>query len=217
MFHHPLPWKDYWTRAFSSCGELGVEQGGTLHCRAQASHGNSTLVEERSPQAQGTQLPYLGHTGSGAAVGLQASLLQDTWDHPGPGIEPMSPALTGGVFIHCANQRSPEIQYLLNLMSSPSNRHLIMYILDNVYNGQIIVWQYKHFYISKKLKWPDVLWMILRASFKTWIVVCFGFFFFFSPSILAPSCGLWNCVPSLHIGWARGIITLTQRHFITCM
>ena len=60
-------------QAFSSCGERGP-----LCCSVRASHCS-------------------GFSCCGArALGAWAQLLRGMWDLPGPGLKPLSPALTGG-------------------------------------------------------------------------------------------------------------------------
>ena len=68
-------------RAFSCCGERGA----TLHCSAQASHyGGFSCCRARTVE----------HRLS--SCGARALLLHGMWDLPGPGLEPVSPALAGG-------------------------------------------------------------------------------------------------------------------------
>ena len=87
-------------RAFSSCGERGL-----LCCGAQASHCNgftcwgaralgawASVVVTRGLSSCGSQA--LEHRLS--SCGAWAQLLRGMWDLPGPGLEPVSPALAGG-------------------------------------------------------------------------------------------------------------------------
>ena len=80
------------TRAFSSCGELGL-----LFI---AVHGFS-LQWRLLLQSTGSRRAGFSSCGSWAlerrlsSCGTWASLLCDMWDLPGPGLEPMSPALAG--------------------------------------------------------------------------------------------------------------------------
>ena len=70
------------TRAFSSCGEWGLLSDGT----ARASHfGGFSCCGARA----------LG-VGNFSSCGAHAQLLRGTWNPPGAGIEPKSPALAGG-------------------------------------------------------------------------------------------------------------------------
>ena len=69
-------------RAFSSCGKWGplfIAVRGPLTIAA-------SLVAEHRLQTRG-----LSNCGS------RAQLLRGTWDPPGPGLEPVSPALAGGL------------------------------------------------------------------------------------------------------------------------
>ena len=79
-------------QAFSSCGEWGA----TICCGAHASHcGGFSL------QSTGSRHAGFSSCGSWAlelrlgGCGPWASLLRGMWDLPGPGLEPMSPALAG--------------------------------------------------------------------------------------------------------------------------
>ena len=65
----------------------------------------ASLIVEHGPQ--GVRLQYLQYMGSVVVVqtqhrlnscGARAQLLLGRWDLPGPGIEPVSPALAGGFF-----------------------------------------------------------------------------------------------------------------------
>ena len=38
------------------------------------------------------------------------------WDLPGPGLEPVSPALAGGVYSHCATREAPYLFYDWNFV-----------------------------------------------------------------------------------------------------
>ena len=60
--------------------------GATLRCSVQPSYGSNFYY-------CGAQA--LGHVGFRSG-GTRAQLLQDSWDFPGSGIEPVSPALQGG-------------------------------------------------------------------------------------------------------------------------
>ena len=79
--------------------------GATLHCGAQASHCSgfsccracalgtwASVVVVRGLSSCGSQAPE--HRLS--SCGARAELLCGIWDLPGPGLEPMSPALAGG-------------------------------------------------------------------------------------------------------------------------
>ena len=70
------------TQAFSSCSEWGLLSS----CNALASHcGGFSCCRAQA----------VGRVGL-SSCGSQAELLCSMWGLPGPGIEPMSPALAGG-------------------------------------------------------------------------------------------------------------------------
>lgn len=71
-------------RAFSRCDKRGLLVVGGL-----SSHG---------AKAVGTRAPAVAACGL-SGCGPRGELLHSTWDPPGPGIEPVSSALTGGVFL----------------------------------------------------------------------------------------------------------------------
>ena len=85
------------TRAFSSCGEQGllfVAMRGLLIAV-------TSLVVEHGLQARGL-----------SSCGTRALLLRGMWDLPGPGLEPVSPALAGGFLtIHCATREALEYSF----------------------------------------------------------------------------------------------------------
>ena len=100
-------------RAFSSCGKRGplfIAVRGPLTIAA------SLVVEHR------LQMHRLSNCGS------RAQLLRGMWDIPGPGLEPVSPALAGG-FLTLRHQGSPQLWSLrswlaidLQLIHLPSPR-----------------------------------------------------------------------------------------------
>ena len=51
-----------------------------------------------------------------SSCGARASLLHSTWDLPGPGIEPVSPALAGGFLITGPPGKSPAVSYCSELV-----------------------------------------------------------------------------------------------------
>ena len=78
----------------------------TLHCGAQASHcGGFSHGRARAPGARASVVVAcrLSTCGSRAperrlsSCGARAQLLRGPWDPPGPGLEPVSPALAGGL------------------------------------------------------------------------------------------------------------------------
>ena len=87
-------------RAFSSCGEQGLllvavrgllTAGASLCCGAQALGARASVVVTRGLSSCGS--PALECKLS--SCGTRASLLCGMWDLPGPGLEPVSPALAG--------------------------------------------------------------------------------------------------------------------------
>ena len=87
-------------RAFSSCGTAGA----TLRCSAWASqYSGFSCCRAQAPGAQASVVVAHGLSGCGSralesrlsSCGAWAQLLCGMWDLPGPGIEPVSPALTG--------------------------------------------------------------------------------------------------------------------------
>ena len=80
-------------RAFSSCGEQGllfVAVRGRLIAVA-------SLVAEHGLQARGlSSCCAQALERRLSSCGARASLLRGMWDLPGPGLEPMCPALAGG-------------------------------------------------------------------------------------------------------------------------
>ena len=68
-------------RAFSSCGEQASHCSGFSHCGARA-------LGMRAPVVVACRL---------SSCGSQAQLLCSMWNLPRPGLEPVSPALAGGL------------------------------------------------------------------------------------------------------------------------
>ena len=54
-----------------------------------------------------------------SSCGTRAQLLRSMWDLPGPGLEPMSPALAGGLLTTAPPGKPPHIAYLS--LSEPLN------------------------------------------------------------------------------------------------
>ena len=105
-------------RAFSSCGEGGllfVVVCGLLIAVA-------SLVAEHGLQAcKLQQLWHMGFSSCGlralehrlSSCGARAQLLRGMWDLPGPGLEPVSPALAGGFLTPAPpGKPSPNFFYL---------------------------------------------------------------------------------------------------------
>ena len=102
-------------RAFSSCGEQGL-----LFVAVQGLLIVVASLVEHGIQARGLQ--QLWHAGSSScglralecrlsSCGARAQLLHGMWDLPGPGLEPMSPALAGG-FLTTVPPGKPNARFL---------------------------------------------------------------------------------------------------------
>ena len=98
-------------------------RGATLHCGARASHCSG--FSRCGAQALGAWASVvaargLSSCGSRAlecrlsSCGARAQLLRGMWDLPGPGLEPVSPALAGG-FLTTAPPGKPQKQIFLNI------------------------------------------------------------------------------------------------------
>ena len=107
------------TWAFSSCSERGA--GVTLHCGERASHcsGFSCCgTRALGMWASVAVALRLSSCGLWAPVHRLSSyyawaqLFHGMWDFPGPGMEPMSPALTGGFLTTAPPGKSPDEFYL---------------------------------------------------------------------------------------------------------
>ena len=81
------------------------QAGATLHCSTRASHcGGFSCCGARTPGARTSVVVARGLSSCGSqalehrlsSCGALASLLRGMWDLPGPGLEPMCPALAGG-------------------------------------------------------------------------------------------------------------------------
>ena len=108
------------TRAFSGCGEGGYS---SLRCTGfslrwllllwsmgsssglqQLKHAGSVVVAHRPQSARASVVAARGLSSCGlqalecrlSSCGARAQLLRSMWDLPGPGLKPVSPALTGG-------------------------------------------------------------------------------------------------------------------------
>ena len=81
-------------RATLRCGAWASHCGGFSCCRAQALGARASVVV-----ACGL-----------SSCGAQAQLLRGMWDLPGPGLEPMSPALAGG-FLTTVPPGKPPVQF----------------------------------------------------------------------------------------------------------
>ena len=90
--------------AFSSCGEKGA----TLCCGARAYHCSGFSC--CGAWALGARASVVVACGL-SSCGARAQLLHSTWDLPGPGIEPMSPALAGGFLTTASPGKSPRVSF----------------------------------------------------------------------------------------------------------
>ena len=77
---------------FSSCGTWALEHAGFSSCGTQVSSYGSQALECRL-----------------SSCGARAQLLRGMWDLPGPGIEPVAPALAGRVLTTVPPGKSQEI------------------------------------------------------------------------------------------------------------
>ena len=75
-----------------------VEWGLLSSCGSQASHCSDLLQSTGSGVRRLQQLPTWALEHGPESCGAGAQLLRGEWDLPGPGIEPVSPALAGGFF-----------------------------------------------------------------------------------------------------------------------
>ena len=119
-------------RAFSSCDEPGA----TLHCGGRASHcGGFSCCEARALGARASVVVAGGLSSCGSpglelrlsSCGAWALLLHGMWDLPGPGIEPMSPALAGG-FSTTAPSGNPSSKHFLKLLRLPNQLRTSVWI-----------------------------------------------------------------------------------------
>ena len=98
-------------RAFSSCGELS-----SLRC---AGFSLWWLLLLRSTGSRHTGFSSCGSPALErrlSSCGAWALLLRGTWDLPGPGLEPVSPALAGGFTgrWHCTNREVPSVIFCID-------------------------------------------------------------------------------------------------------
>ena len=85
--------------------------GATLHCGVQASHCSGfSCCGARALGTRAQQLWLAGSRMKAQQLWCTAQLLHGMWDLPGPGLEPVSPALAGGFLTTAPPGRSP---YLL--------------------------------------------------------------------------------------------------------
>ena len=78
--------------------------GATLHCSARASHCDGfSCCRARGLGARASVVVACGLS----SCGSRAQLLHSMWDLPGPGLEPVSPALAGGFLTTAPPGKSP--------------------------------------------------------------------------------------------------------------
>ena len=92
----------FYARAFSGCGKWGPL---FIAVRGHLTVAASLVAEHR------LQTRRLSNHGS------RAQLLRGTWDLPGPGLEPVSPALAGGLST-AAPPGNPQVSNILRYVSS---------------------------------------------------------------------------------------------------
>ena len=118
-------------RAFSSCVERGllfVAVRGLLiacdgfSCGARALGTQASVVVARGLRSCGSRALERRLS----SCGTRASLLHGMWDLPGPGIEPVSPALTGGFLTTVPAGKSKSYVFMLYVYSVLFWGHLIM-------------------------------------------------------------------------------------------
>ncbi|XP_067565871.1 protrudin isoform X1 [Pseudorca crassidens] len=85
-----VPHRGAWT---SHCGARTSRRGGLSRCRAWALGARPPAVAARGLSSCGSRVPERRLSSCGA----RAQLLRGTWDPPRPGLEPVSPALAGGL------------------------------------------------------------------------------------------------------------------------
>ena len=95
------------SRGYSSLQCVGFSLGGFSCCKARALGVRASVVVALGLSSCGSWA--LEHRLSSCGAG--ASLLRGMWDLPGPGLEPMSPALAGGFLTMC-HQGSPQKKLL---------------------------------------------------------------------------------------------------------
>ena len=98
------------TRASSSCGAQASHCGGFSCCGARALGAWASVVATRGLSSCGSRAPERRLS----SRGIRAQLLRGMWDLPGPGIEPVSPALAGG-FPTTAPPGKPHVSVFLLL------------------------------------------------------------------------------------------------------
>ena len=95
---------------FSSCGAWAPHCSGFSYCRAQALGCTSSIIVAHGLNRCGYRA--LEHRFS--SCGAQAQLPCGMWDLPRPGIEPMFPALAGGI-LPLSHQGNPSLSFLIHM------------------------------------------------------------------------------------------------------
>ena len=94
--------------------------GATLPCGARASHCSGfSCCGARALGSRASVIVTGGLSSCGSqavehrlsSCGAQVSLLRSMWDLPGPGLEPMSPALAGRILNHCTTREVPVMHF----------------------------------------------------------------------------------------------------------
>ena len=75
------------------CGARAPSRGGLSCCGARVLGARAPAAAARRPSSRGPRAPERRLSSRGA----RAQLLRGTWDPPGPGLEPVYPALAGGL------------------------------------------------------------------------------------------------------------------------
>ena len=99
------------------CGARASHCNGFFCCRARAVGTWASVVVARRLSSCG--LRALEHRLS--SCGARAQLLRDMWDLPGPGLEPVSPALVGGLLTTVPPGKSP--LFIIKLIHPPDDQH----------------------------------------------------------------------------------------------
>ena len=95
------------------CGVRASHCSGFSCCRAQALGVRASVVVARGLSSCGSRA--LEHRLS--SCGARAYLLHGMWDLPGPGLEPVSPALAGGFLTTAPPGKLPKLFYNLQTFS----------------------------------------------------------------------------------------------------
>ena len=94
----------WWAGVTPHCGARASHCGGLSRCEAQALGAQASVVVAHGLSDCGSRAPE--HRLS--SCGAQAQPLHGMWDPPGPGLEPVSPALAGGLPTTVPPGKSPD-------------------------------------------------------------------------------------------------------------